>query len=478
MINIKKYSELFGFLSGITSLALGILSFITRILDNQYALLLLLVGFFFVIRKIFKVIITEKKEVLGVTTQKYSSRAIRWAKFGKVASYSIWIYPFFLLYLFFSSFTTKCISDNKVGVLVTRFSNNSDDDFSYKLFHILEDKFQDIDSINTVKNDLFINLSNNKYIDTLKRVINGNCINKGLLVFGKRSELSKLFDCNIYLHNLSKVSSDSFNARKSDVLFLQNPDVLNFSIDEQAIKVADFIQGLLYLNVENQELARTCFQRAADITGTKNNRFMSHCMFFIGNCLAKQHNFSESIRHYEKGLQLDSINAYMHFNLGAVLLMNGDSASAFIEYSLANRINPQFINPIKDYLPAKPLTSKPRTVSILPIVMKKNGSVRQDQVGKNEKDTVTFKKVSCGEKIGVNDSHGRIILECKFDFVGPPLNYKNYNYFIVGVSNKYGAYNLKGQKIIPIIHPSDDYVRGVLKAAIDLAPESLTPIKE
>lgn len=488
MINIKKYSELVGFVSGLVSLGLGIFTFITQLLDKRYAILLFLIGLFFVLQRFFTTIITEKKEVLNFTTEKYSSTAIRWAKFGKLASHIIWIYPIFLIYLFFSSFNTRCNSDSKVGILVTSFSTISDDDFSYKLFHILEDKFQSTDSISIVKADKFINPSGNKYIDTFKRLSNENCISKGLLVFGKRSEQSKLFDCNIYVHNLPNISTDTIRAKRSDILFLQNPDVLNFSIDEQAAKISEFIQGLLYLNGENQELARGCFQRASNISGVKNNRFISHCMFFIGNSFAKQHNYSEAIKFYKNGLNLDSINAYMHFNLGTVLLLSKDSASAFTEYTFANRINPYFVNPIQNYIHKKTLP-EPIIVSPSPAIensaAEKEGKEEEEEISnantENKEvkdDTVTFKMFYCNSKIGIKDSKGKTILDCKFDYAGQPFNYKDHNYFIVGISNKFGAYNLKGQKIVPVIHQSDYRVREFLKLAIDLAPESLTPIKE
>jgi len=102
-----------------------------------------------------------------------------------------------------------------------------------------------------------------------------------------------------------------------------------------------------------------------------------------------------------------------------------------------------------------------------------NNSIVTSVINRTNKD---YEVVNQGGKYGIKSvASGKMIIPCALDFIDPNLfNYKEFKFFIVQRGGKFGAVNLKGYLEIPTIHPSNDYVKALLKTTIDLAPETIS----
>lgn len=467
--------------SGVLTLLLSIISLITKVFESKYAIALLLLGLFLIAQRVCKEIISSTKESFGVITQSYSANFIILAKVGKYFSWLFLIFPIYLISTIFLKKEGCETKEAQLGILITSFSVASDDDFSYKLFNLLESELQNVDTLKALKLDQFISVGKAHSTDTIKNYYSKNCLNRGLLVFGKRSDQSRLFDCNIYIHNVYNLNVDSSNMDKN-ILFLRNPDMLNFSIDSQANIVADFILGLLYYNAGRYHVSRVKFNRAAELSSSyQDTKFKSYCYFFNGNNLLRESKVLEAINSYKEGLLYDSLNAFLHYNLATALLIRLDSSNAYNAYENAKRISSAFLNPLKSYFKQnhgnilhgelnekgnkKTVNDNAPQISIV-----NSGGVNESKkIGASEFSVVKF-----GEKYGVVNSDGKVVVPYEFDFIETHnFNYQGYRFFIVQKAGKFGAVSAKGILEVPTIHPSADYVMGILKVSIDYDPTSV-----
>ncbi|MBK6566909.1 MAG: tetratricopeptide repeat protein [Saprospiraceae bacterium] len=336
----------------------------------------------------------------------------------------------------------SCILDNKnVGILISNFSKSDEDEFSYKIFNLLEDKLQNKDTINTLRVDKFINLGFNNYRDTILNIFSKNCHSKGLFVYGRRSVESQYLDCNIYINKLF-LSHNKLAKIDRNVIFLQNPSLMTFSIDQQAELIVDFILALLFYNSNDIDQAIHKFKYIINDTPIEvNSKLKSYCQLFLGNIYFSKNNLNLATSEYKMGLKYDSINPYIHFNLGITYFKNLDTIAAFEEFNTANQIDNKIINP----LAWLSIINASNTYSHKIIgenkininTQKVNYShekIKQIEINSpNPKsiDTIPFAIISNLEnKFGVIDNKQDTILPCIYDSI-IEYKYKGNTFFIV-----------------------------------------------
>ena len=143
-------------------------------------------------------------------------------------------------------------------------------------------------------------------------------------------------------YNLSKI--------KSNIIYVQNPSLINFSIDYQAEIIAEFILGLLYYNSNNTEISKQKFIHSLSLSpAEENTKFKSYCHLFIGNNYFNELSYDDAIKEYQSGIYFDSLNSYLHFNLGIALLRKQDSIFAYKEFMTASTLNKNLNNPIQAF---------------------------------------------------------------------------------------------------------------------------------
>jgi len=458
------------------SIIIGIINFFGK----QYSLIgktvfieinisLFLVVLFFLIRNILKEIIDTKEKGFALSKNLYSDKQIKVARLGQYLNYSFLLVPlyFLMIALFLFIKTTKSKEEmcnenvKKTGLLIARFNkpnrnDDDDDDFSSTLYSKLDSYLQNSDEINLKQLDKFISTTNNFNRDTLKEVYSANCYNNGLLIFGKRNDKdAKLFLCKIFALNFFSLKANSYETYNKTIIYIQNPDLLDFSIEYEANIISKFILGLLYYHEGKYELSNQIIQEALNLNTNKQNKpFISICHFFIGNDLVKLGRLSDAINHYNTGISTDSTNAnfvsYLHYNLAAVKNNIGDSKTAIKEYKIAERLNSNLHNPLQE----KRDISFTRENNAL---FKRNGNkkdsteeqdhelthMRNSAYGKWEE---SFVEISENNKRGIINNRRDTIVKCEYDEI-ETIIYKQTDCFIVKKQSRYGA----------IIHKHYDY---------------------
>lgn len=482
----SKNEGLIKFMSGLTTVILSIITFLTKVLETKLNISLFLIGLLIITQRVCKEIINSKREAFGIITATYSKRSILIGKIVKYSSWCLLIFPAVVLINTIIPKKKECNSQMpNLGVLITNFTNSTENDFSYKLFTTLCSKLQDIDTIKPIQVDHFVNLSKLNYQDSLTNTFKKNCVNHGLLVFGKRNEQTKLFDCSIFIHNLTQLKNTS-DINKQNILFLQNPDQVNFSLDDQANIVSEFIMGLLFYNSHNYDYSINSFNQVLNSSSNTHSKIRSFCHFYLGNNLIQQKKTMEAINAYKLGLDLDSLNSFLHYNLGLALAMRSDSLNAFQEFEYAIKLNPKFSNPIKNLITQN--SNQIELASNISKKISKSSTPETSTTGSQTEEirpninTQTIKRTNAefaiknnGTKYGVVDSTGETVITFAFDSIDPKIfDYQGFRFFIVQRGGKYGAMKVRGYLEVPTIHPSADYVRAILKTTIDLAPETLS----
>lgn len=243
--------------------------------------------------------------------------------------------------------------------------------------------------------------------------------------------------------------------------------------------------GLLFYNSHNYDYSINSFQQVLNSSSNAHSKIRSICHFYLGNNLIQQNKAMEAISAYKLGLDLDSLNSYLHYNLGLALAMRSDSLNAFQEFEYAIRLNPKFSNPIKNLISQNTnqeiiVSNNPKKSSPIPTPETNiHASNKQSDENINKEvlkgTTKEFRIAKKGEKYGVVDSTGETVITFAFDSIDPEIfNYQGFRFFIVQRGGKYGAMKVRGYLEVPTIHPSVDYVRALLKTTIDLAPETLS----
>ncbi|KAA2242530.1 WG repeat-containing protein [Chitinophaga agrisoli] len=453
---IEKYKNSLEVIIGLIAILFSISTLATQIFDSSYSIALICIALFFILQRAFTEMINAKKEAFGLFVPKYSPQKIKWAKVLRFFSGILLVFPLFLLIkIIIVKSTSHRVDEKNIGLLIARFTNEEDDDFSYKLFSVLDAELQDGDTINTMRVNKFINIGGVGYLDTIKNVFDDNLYKKGLLIFGKRSTTSPVFDCNIYLNGI-------LNNKK--IIHLQNPDVIKFSIDYQSQVVAEFILGLLYYNSNEFDVSKGKFQQVLEINQNENNRkLIGYSRLFIGHNLLCKKQFAEAGKEYKLGIKVDSMNGYLHYNLANVMLATGAMDDAYREYTIANKLNNKLLNPMEERYsnlrqPAKKVKLAYGTLN------GDTSNIHQEKVMPINVPAKDFTVIVIGNKYGVVNLKGDTVIKCDYDYVEPKVyTFNGKKFFIVKSGSKYGAFNNNGMQAVPINHPSAERVLEVIK---------------
>ncbi|MBO9204631.1 MULTISPECIES: tetratricopeptide repeat protein [Niastella] len=471
-----KYKNVIQTLTGLVSILAGFLSLIASVFDSKSNIAVISIGLFLINLGICNNLLKSKKQSFGVTANRLSNTQIKNVKRLIIASYLLWIFPVYHAINYFQSKGNNCNDTaNNIGLIITSFTTSNDDDFSYKLFTLLETELENADTINTIRTEKFINAGNKSYQDSINQLFSSNCYKKGLLVFGKRSNQSKLFDCSIYLNNFLNINPIGIQNKK--IINLQNPDLINFSIEYQAQAVSEFILGLLYSNSNNFLQSTIKFQHCSSLVSTDDNKKLkSYCALFIGNNFYKANNYIYAIESYQSGINHDPENAYLHFNLATALLGNNDSLNANEEYNIANNLNNKLVNPLGNIID---LVTVNKGVSLQPTVnhvsFKIQNSISQGdsipekyQTLENDDSQSDYYGIMLNNKYGVVNKRGDTIIKCAYDFIDKNVFvYKNQLFFIVGRGQFYGSVDMSGKLVVPIKSSSVENVVSTIRVQMN-----------
>lgn len=466
---VSKYKVIIQLFTGLISVLAGILSVITSFLYSPISIAIVCIGVFFIILGVCNKLISAKRESLGVIVDKLSPKQIKILKRIRIGSYALFLIPLYLSVSFFITRNNACSgSKNNIGVIITSFTNSSDDDFSYKLFKVLDTELETMDTVNAERSPKFINAGSTNYQDSIGLLFDHSCYERGLLVFGKRSEQSKLFDCSIFINNVLNLN-EQIRVQNKRIINLQNPNLINFSIEDQAVTVSEFILGLLYYTSNNFSLSSKKFQHCSDLASNEENKKLkSQCALFIGNNLLKENEHISAIKQYQLGISYDSGNAYLHFNLGTAFLNTGDSLNAYKHYAVAASLNNKLVNPIRkielDEIPSERKVIALKENINKQVVLKKSPESENINGLDSISDQNGYTKIRCGNRYGIINKYKDTIIKCDYEYVANSVYvYKSRYYFIVGNNQKYGASNSLGKIEVPIKYASTGEVITAIK---------------
>jgi hypothetical protein len=322
-------------LLGIISLLIGLGSAFANLLGLKVVILFICVGIFFLIRKMCSMVIKATIErIEGFPTPKYLPSYRKAAKYLRLFSFALPLGGIFNFFLYAT--TSGCPSPSKsIGVIISKFSfDETFDGFSYKMTNLLRNELFEVDTITVVQEKNFLDISGAAYVDTANLLFEANCFTHGLLVFGCRNK--ELFDCSIYINNMPDIQTSEIRSTKknSEILYIQNPSLINFSIDNQAQQIAEFIIALLEYNSHCYAQTSNRLNKIIQ-SNTSAGKFASYCYLFMGNSYALTSNHETAIQCYERGLAQDSTNSYLNYNAGVSKLSLGDTLGALTTFKIA-----------------------------------------------------------------------------------------------------------------------------------------------
>ena len=208
-----------------------------------------------------------------------------------------------LLYVFKNKKTNVCTSPStKYGICVCKFDIGKTDDFSYVLSSDLADK--NIQMYNGLVNpvDTFIAATQINEIPTFNALIKNACFSKGLLVFGRRSENSKLFICSIYLNPglLEVINALEVKNTTGEIIKLKNPSNFTFNIESQSDFVSNFILGLFQYVSKNFKASSQTLERLYARVKTAEPSSIQALAVLLANSKAYENKIDEADHIYKQ----------------------------------------------------------------------------------------------------------------------------------------------------------------------------------
>jgi tetratricopeptide (TPR) repeat protein len=399
----------------------------------------------------------ENKEAPGFSVKLYEVSARRKARIARRICYIFYLLPLGLIAHILISINNEsdnenrlCMQKNKqLGIIITSFDTlkHNADGFSSSLYGRLNSDLQFTDTVNLVEDERFIQEDQNDSA-SIKQTFEDHCSNHGLIIFGNRNDKDK-FNCRIYSLNFLNFRATAYSKTKDKaIIYIQSPNVLNFTIDYESQVLAKFIFGLLYLKAGKFDLSIKSIKQSLKLNTNKNNTsYISMCHLFLGNNYLGKKDTANALKEYTLGKKTDPGNAFVFYNSAAVNNSNGNISSAFLDYQAANQIDNELKNPLKK--------------------IKNNPSIqrmKKNKIALKEPEKIalmsdTIKKVvapvnweehyftfQVNKKYGVLNNRGDTLVKCKFDEIISYV-YKDADCFIVKLNNKYGA----------VIHKHTDY---------------------
>jgi tetratricopeptide (TPR) repeat protein len=315
-------------LSGLIIIICGAFSFLFKLLDSFIPvdfltlsrLLLIYVGISILLWKITSIIISSRLRNSLITTgsgntlhkyskkQRLTAKTIRWMM--------LLLVPIFFIY----GFRIKKNSDNaclkktsKMGISVSRFSQNLPDEFSNNLINFLAEKTSRDTTIVLEFNDRFLGAQASlNPMDSLVPLI--NCFNRGFVIFGSRNRLEENFFCNIFMNNrnqqLGKVRL------VGDTMFrIMEPKLIKFDIISQAKTVGEFILSQIYYEQGEYKRSLTVLDSIFSKDSAQLTSQMKAQSYLLkGNNFFQIGEYEAAKKSYSSGFLADNRNEILRIN--------------------------------------------------------------------------------------------------------------------------------------------------------------------
>lgn len=186
------------------------------------------------------------------------------------------------------------------AILVSKFSNNPKDDFSFQLINFLYEKISD--SLIQLDNlDQIISLKARvKYRDSLAPLL--SCYKNGMLIFGSRNIPERSFYCNVYMKDITEKGAH----RVTDV---KEPNIIELPFHTQCNVVGNFILSLIFYSKGEHQKSLNCIDSVLqDKIVQTNEKIKSVCYLYQGLNLLQTSHLEKSIRSFEMAYNFDKTN--------------------------------------------------------------------------------------------------------------------------------------------------------------------------
>jgi tetratricopeptide (TPR) repeat protein len=444
--DILSKNLFFPILTGLTLVATAInelLSLIKVSSTFQINISIVVITFFFGLRTFFKQVEIKKEPKFGVNINVFSDKAIRVARLGKYLVYVLLLIPIYFAAVFWVgriNASQECtIKGNKLALFIANFSEekNYDDGFTSALYGRLNSELQKTDTINLLQLDKYISESSENYLDTIKTAFASNCAKSGLFVFGNRKD-NKQFNCRIYSFNFLNFNKQRFTIADNTIIYIQHPEILDFTIENEASIVSDFIFGLLHYRSGNYILSSASITAALNENKNKRNaQFISICHLFIGANYSKLGKIAKAVDEYKAGLLLDSTNEYLHYNVATLYDSIGNRKEAFKHYEIAQQLNAKLKNPLHEL--DRKYSRRVGFTNSTDSSYSFKSDIKFDSIQQATTDWIEkYYHLYTNDKEGVMNSDGDTIVTCSYDEIQKG-QYKSVDYFVVKSGKKYGA---------------------------------------
>lgn len=195
---------------------------------------------------------------------------------------------------YYLSKNENCEQSNKnYGILISDFNADVNGEFTSKIFNVLSNKLMDFDTFSIVKTYASVEISNNKEYTTLDSMFYLKCYNKGILAYGNWNFDTKLFDCNLYLKNFIP-RFDTISVAKNNIIYIENPDFINFSINKQADLVTDFILSLIFYQQQLYTQSNEILNKIINNYGSQDEGIKNTALKIKGHNLIKMRDYSSA----------------------------------------------------------------------------------------------------------------------------------------------------------------------------------------
>jgi tetratricopeptide (TPR) repeat protein len=474
----KKIKELLFDKASLIQIILGVVTILTSIsgfainlFSNKVNLFVGITGLCIIVFGGLSMLIKSKKKILDISTNTFNKKTRRSFKIGRIGL--LIGYVSFLIYLIYPGLSKeqKCMrSGLTTDIFVSNFNNSQgQDNFSYKLTGLLKSKTEFNDSVEVFSTSSIISMGPGTE-DTIQREFNKFCSKKGLYVFGRWFPAEKMFDCNILLKNLSNLNYPKYlSGKKPGIIYLQNPDCISFSINDQAEYTATFILSIVLLNLKEYDQSMNLLLSLEKVPGSERSKSIEYYRnFFLGNILLARDKFSESIIYYNKALTIDSSKKYCQYNLAIAY-------TGLRKYNIAKRTlgsvhgsNRQSLSKFIDE------NSGIQPISSVHIVSDKNNqkvkmavngeNVALDKGLKMEKGLDGIQK-STEDKYAVYQN-GELIIPFEYTSI-EEFVFKNQKFYIVEKNRKFGAFYGNGSMHTVIAQLSAQLVKNIIEVDLD-----------
>ncbi len=392
------------------------------------------------------------------------------------------LYPVFCLgsYVFKSNiFNNKECEKfyNESGIIIANFNSDLNNDFSQKTYNLINTRLSNSDSLIVLRTNSKINYESRKHKDSLEHAFLSNCYNKGILVFGNRNKESNYFDCSIYLKHFNSKNL-TVTLIDGSIIYIQNPDFYNFSIDHQANVIAEFILSLILLKEEKYSLSNKVLEDVLKLhENNLDKNFRASCMILMGNNYLMLEEYKLALQYFETGLENDPSNKYLSEKLTDLKKISNPTVKPTIpEINKEAKpeikpkkipVNQQF-DKIKDSLNMDSVKSKFEiALNTKPIASQKNVKTKENTIVKVHKSNNNYFDIylSTNGKYGILTKTGKKYITPSFDSIGIISVARNF-YFLCSEKGKWGALNSNGEIIFQFEYKSLESIRAHLKKTI------------